>query len=477
MAERLRTLFYSLIVVLVVIISISYWKIQQDDAYIFYTYAKNIISGNGYVFNLGAKLNATTSPLYTLLLSAVSYLIQPTGLSIPVASQLIGSVSLWFISFLLFKIFEDKNLSGFSLLVPIIFLINPLLRNAVGMETFLNLAMILSVFYYYKKERLILASLFSALAVLSRFDAVLVVLILIADFIFTKKKLPDYKIILIFFLTILPWFIFSRIYFGSYLPTTIAVKLAQQQTDFWGSGLIFLKGFTTVFLGNKTVSIFIISLFIISAVFIFIKRKNIFQDKIFKLIIIWSALYFLVYGFILNPPAYPWYYTPFAVILSLVFAKAIEILLNDYLLLSEGKIIFVILMLFILGLIIPYKTLTGRFTKKFENYRAVSTWLNQNARPGSSVAIDEIGILGYYYNKGKIIDILGLINPEVIPHLIKKDYMWFVENYKPDFIVSDYPAAPIYNRIIFSKELREKYKTSVIINFGSMETIILSRKI
>ena len=57
------------VTIVILLMSYVYWDVQQDDNYIFYSYAKNIVNGQGYVFNSGERVNATTSPLYTLLLS------------------------------------------------------------------------------------------------------------------------------------------------------------------------------------------------------------------------------------------------------------------------------------------------------------------------------------------------------------------------------------------------------------------------
>lgn len=61
-------MFRAAIVVLFMLI--GYWPIQQDDSYIFYSYARNLANGYGYVFNIGERVNATMSPLYTILLAA-----------------------------------------------------------------------------------------------------------------------------------------------------------------------------------------------------------------------------------------------------------------------------------------------------------------------------------------------------------------------------------------------------------------------
>jgi hypothetical protein len=476
MAGKLKLFVYLLIILLVITISISYWKVQQDDAYIFYTYAKNIIEGNGYVFNPGERLNATTSPLYTLSLAFFSFIFQTVGLTIPIIAHLIGAVSLLASSYFMMKIFGKEDKFIVTLSIPILFLMNPLLKGAVGMETFLYMSLLLAALYFYKIGKLAQASLFIALSILTRFDGFLFGFIIFFDFILRKKQFPAIVPVITFFTILLPWFIFSKLYFGTFFPSTLAVKLSQAQIGSWGTGLIFLKGLMYAFVNNKILSLSIIVLLLFSFCLILFKGRNFFEEFTVNIILAWSVLYLLIYVFILNPPSYQWYYTPFTIIMSLIFAYAIDIILSKYFQMSKSKIVIVLFLFFILAVILPLKTLCNGVTPKFEKYKSAAEWLNQNVQQGASVAVDEIGIMGYYYNKGKIIDILGLINPEVIPHLLKCEYSWYIDKYKPDFILTDYPSPPKYSRIIFDNLFRNSYSTAVIIRTGNMSSIIFSRK-
>ena len=100
MHKSLEKITIYLFTLLIIIIFISYWKVQQDDSYIFYNYAKNIALGNGYVFNIGEKVNATTSPLYPLVLALLYFITKNfTPVTLPFLGQLIGAISLWLICF------------------------------------------------------------------------------------------------------------------------------------------------------------------------------------------------------------------------------------------------------------------------------------------------------------------------------------------------------------------------------------------
>ena len=41
-----------------------------DDAFITFRYSRNLLAGNGFVYNPGQRVQGTTTPLYTLLMAA-----------------------------------------------------------------------------------------------------------------------------------------------------------------------------------------------------------------------------------------------------------------------------------------------------------------------------------------------------------------------------------------------------------------------
>lgn len=440
---RKEYLFLS-IVLLTIILFLSYHKNQQDDAYIYYTYAHNIADGNGYVFNLGERINATTSPLYTLLTALIYYifsLIVP-GTGVPAAGELINVVSLVFAAFALYKIFIHFREERLAYFAPLFFLINPLVKHCAGMESMLMIALLLWGIFFYFLNRFHISAVLFALAFLTRFDAALFLLILLSWQIFHERKSPPLLSFLIFLVIIIPWFVFSIDYFHSLIPSTVYIKLHQTATDFFGVGLVYLKGFTRLFPGGPAVAYIFLALLSGSFILISFTNKERLGNPFFILILIWTLSHFIIYSFILNTPAYPWYYTPYILLFSIAFSAALE---EIYKLFHNKRIFYAGAVIILLsGLILPVKTFLSPFNYKYELYRKAAEWLNENAGKGSSVMIDEIGIVGYYYREGKIIDAFGLINPESAERINEKDYDWTIRQYKPDYIVADYPNGHKY---------------------------------
>ncbi len=465
MMRKLNIIYTAIILVL---FFFGYLNFRQDDAYIFYTYAKNIAEGNGYVFNLGEKINATTSPLYTILLSFFYFFIKFISTeSFPVISNLISVFSILGIIYSINKIVNDTKM---SLLFPLIFLANPLLKYGVGMETFLNLALICYSIYLFTENKLLLTAFFMALSVLARLDSILCAGIIFTYYVVKNKKLPPIKSIFIFIVTILPWFIFSKIYFDSFSPTTIAVKLSQENFQMHGTGLIFLKGFFNAIPGTSISALLLILGLIVSTFYLIRKKFVLLQNDGVLLIIICFGILFFVYAFILNAPPYQWYYTPFAIPLSILFTY----FLSDFI--NKINIKYLILTcLFIIASILPIKTIYQGFNPKYSNYTKAIEWLNKNVSDKTILGVDEIGIMGYYYNKGKIVDALGLITPNVLMHLKQKNFGWYISEYKPDYIVNDYPEVQLHAG---GKDLRFKNNYELIKIFESRrEKIAIYKKV
>jgi len=427
--SKVNVILFSIILIL---FFFGYLNFRQDDAYIFYTYAKNITVGNGFVYNLGEKVNATTSPLYTLLLAALYWITKNISSDIfPILGNFISVISLASIIFCVSEILDKDNALKFF---PLLFLLNPLLKFGFGMETFLNLGLItLSVLMFWKKK-FNAAAFFAGLSVLARLDSILFAAVLFLYYLITYKKLPPLKSIIIFLITIAPWFVFSFYYFGSILPTTVSVKLSQENFNMFGTGFVFLKGIFYKIPGTIWSATIIITSLSFSIIYIFIKRKTLILNNSIKIIILWGAALFITYAFILNAPPYPWYYSPFA----LPFTLIISITLGS-LIISKRSEIILISILFIAACLLPLKTYKEGFYPKYENYKNIAEWLNKNSKTNTTIAVDEIGTLRYYYNNGKIVDALGLVNTEVVPHLNQKDFGWYISEYRPEFIVNDYP--------------------------------------
>ncbi len=324
--ELNRKIFYSIIATQVLILSFSFYFIRLDDAYIFYTYAKNLVEGNGYVFNLNERINATTSFIYTLLLAIIFLPIRTNpALFFPLIGSIIGALSLLISSIMLSKLFFNEYEEE-KLILPVIILSMPVIKNAVGMETFLKIMLIVLFLYACNKNKPILISLIGGLLVLTRADAILLIIITLIFYYLKSKSLLDFKSALILFAIIISYLIFCYLYFGSLFPTSLNVKILQRSLNLINGS--FLNGFIKTFPAGANTALIFYLFVLLTFILLLIKRRYFLETELFQILFVYYLLHTIVYAFILNPPPYPWYYNEYILIISLIISFGLNYLLH-----------------------------------------------------------------------------------------------------------------------------------------------------
>jgi hypothetical protein len=76
---------------------------------------------------------------------------------------------------------------------------------------------------------------------------------------------------------------------------------------------------------------------------------------------------------------------------------------------------------------------------KYRVYKGIAEALN-NGGGGEyeSIACSEIGVIKYYY-RGPIIDAIGLVTPGQAEHLKSGDPLYYIEKYRPHYLVLNCP--------------------------------------
>jgi hypothetical protein len=256
------------------------------------------------------------------------------------------------------------------------------------------------------------------------------------------------------------------------LPSTLWIKTHQQALGYWGNGYIFIKGFMTNVPGGIYSSSLLLGIFIVCLFYLLVRKKEVFKENFMFVLLIWFLLYFINYGLVLNPPGYPWYYTAFIIPFGIVVSIAIEYFIAGH---SNKGFLILFIFIFTIGLVLPIKTFIRPGRCKYKVYLNTAQFLNEYSS-NSSVLIDEIGIFGFYYTNGKVIDLLGLVNPEIEHFIEHKNYQGIFEKYHPDFVVVDYPKRPEYENFIKKKEFLENYHPVKIISYETKAVQIYSRK-
>ncbi len=430
-----------LLIILAIGFGIATSNIKIDDSYIFYTYVKNLSSGLGWVFNRGEYINGTTSALYPILLLIVRLI---TDLPIDLIGHWLGILGLAIVLITSSSVFKT-SWHSIGLLVPAILLNATILDNAVGMETYITMALLLLTLRAYLKDRLFISSTLFGLATLSRPDSLIFGGVLFFDYLARNKRLPNLKFAAPFCLIVGSWLIFSQYTFGSLLPNTVGAKLAQSGHRYWGGTYGFFLG------SDRLLSSFNYLAYLIPiAVWILISEfAQLKYNRSILLILIWGALYFIAYAFVIHAPPYRWYYVPLLLPITLLI----------FLPISKTPLIAQIIFS---GLLIAgafqkiYQQASSPVTPKHEIYKAAADWFNTNTPPGTTIGAMEIGVLGYYLNDAKIIDALGLVS-HASNFISTGKHGWFIKEFHPDFIITNNPPRHILEEFVNTDWFQESY--------------------
>ncbi|MFN8549500.1 MAG: tetratricopeptide repeat protein [Candidatus Eisenbacteria bacterium] len=412
-----------------------------DDPWIHLTYARNLALHHSFSYFPGDHTGGgSTAPLYTLLLSlGFLFTRHEKGLSFLLGLLFQGgflAVSwLWARR----KLGDAIWASAFVLLVGLDPRIGMLAIS--GMETSLFLFLIASAFWARAERRDRLFGLALGLAVWVRPDALIlcgvfaIAGLLDRDASSRPEKLPTWAPALA--VTLLLYFVFNLTTSGAILPNTFAAKHAYYVTP----KLTFLKGdVRECFLSYSFWGL--TPLFAIAAareVGRLLSRKA----SLLRAELGWALGLTLAY-LLLLPFAHRFgrYLAPALPAVALLGLS----LLKDGAarLLGEGKKTAVrwnrpsgvAAGLVLLALVaIPLLSL-GRSAAQYagiceyhrDRHEKCGRWLKENTPPDAVIATHDVGAIAYYSER-RVVDTVGLIQKDAIPHLHKEDYTRFLADF------------------------------------------------
>ncbi len=410
-----------------------------EDSLISFRYAENLADGLGFVYNEGERVLGTTSPLWTLLLA----LLRLAGFDNTIANgKVLGIVFDLLTIAVLTGTLRSRDNTRFALIWSALFAsssgIVPITIS--GMETPLLLfAMALSIRGLKKQSRLFAVGL--ATTILTRIDGLIFVLpFLVAAWL--RDRRWGLREAVITGLMIAPWFVFSRLYFGTFLPLSIVAKTSVYDLGTFASATPFIDRFTP--LGEatlperfiKTVTIVLLTV----GTWVTCRRIHHLRPL---------AAYFFLYCTLFaisGGMIFPWYLTPATFSHDIILATGTAILIlkiGERAGAKVGTISLVAMLIVIVGMNITI--LRGRLDEyrqlqgiEDELRTEVGIWLKDTVQPGESVFLEPIGYIGYYAGPDvRIIDEIGIVSPPIISHR-KTGEGWYIraiQDLNPDYIV------------------------------------------
>ncbi len=403
---------------------------SYDDPYITFRYARNLLEGNGFVYNVGQRTLSTTAPLYGLVLAGM-------GLAWPDLPTLASSFSaVALVVAAAFLVLQARAHDEISVgLVGGLFLsIAPLAVTTFGSETCLYIASILAGLYAYDRSRLELAALALAAAAMIRPDGLLAAAVLAVYHLLSRRTVPWRPVILYLALTG-AWFGGLWLYYGSPIPVTL---LAKQQQGLMAISPSLPERFVTLVKQYLSLPLVRVHLVLALVGLARVVRKA----RHWLPLLAWTAAYFLAYT-LLGVSAYFWYYTPLLPAMVILVAEGLQALARLLARAVPHRLVVAGTGLLIVGLLSPLLggTLHAAWSTDTRQpmYREIGEWLNQNTEVNATVGTLEVGIIGYYAGR-TMLDFAGLIQSDVAQQLGEatsyvEPTVWAIQTMTPDYVV------------------------------------------
>ena len=437
-----------------------------DDAYITLSHVKSWIDLGRPIMSINNPVCATSTPLYTMVLSLfyISLRIEPSYLAFALN---------WILDFgILILIFNISRVFGinyfFSALSVTLYALSRLAlsTSASGMETPLYIFLILFSFYNIlstPKSKINILLLF--LLALTRPEAILACGSVILICLIKKHNLRlIFQFSLASILGLSSQFVFYFFAYGRFLPHSVIAKNGSNNSAilsalrYWWDSLFFGG---PVYGGLKTIILLNSLVLILSLIGLYHARKN-FQ---IRFLLIWPTFY-LIFFLITkaSKDVFTWYYLPLLPFLIIVISFGLQSFFSSNNLLRFQKFGWITLVLF-MGIVLYRNYFCDKIAFKYQRlniqregiYKKSADFIALNSNTTSVVLIEEVGTLGYFLPR-KTIDLCGIVSPEIVATKFPSLEL-AVKKFSPEWVIVATPPDLVQCHLCWQKdyELKESF--------------------
>ena len=435
-----------------------------DDFFITYRYSQNLLAGNGFVFNPGERVFGTTAPGWGLILAAGSWV---TGIAVPKLGTLGAGVALLVLAGLLVTTGAGRQrpweaaFAGSLALTAVYFWVHN------GSETFALLAL-LAVAARAAGRFPAAAGVAAGFCVWLRPEALLAVgllgLLLARENKLENKRLP-LRYGAAAAATVAAGLAAAVLYFGAPLPNTLGAKRLQVawNVEIWSGGLGFWRQgwrwLSASYAGPWTALLVAGGL----AGHVSLLRT---RDRALSVLALFSLALTVSYP-LLGIPFYTWYLMP----MLLASLYGLCFLAGDLLRWAAERrfrspaALAAVLVAAVLVLPLSwhaskrmaygYGTFQG--IPQIELYQAAGAWIQAHTPPDADVAHVEVGALAYA-SRRPVRDLLGLVSPETLEHVARRDLAGSLRAVDPELVVDLSRLRPLVGPILRQPWFEETYE-------------------
>jgi arabinofuranosyltransferase len=406
-----------------------------DDAWIHLHFARNIAEGAGFSYNPGRPMAGSTAPLWTLLLAGVFALAGPSlaaaktvGVVVTVAAALVlrRAAIVW------------GSARGVALVVAVAFLWSrPVAWGALsGMEVSLAALLVAAALVAHGHEAEVATAAFAALAVLARPEAALLVPLLLLAAPFRARRLAVFAVVTVAIVAPAVWFNLKTT--GALIPATAAAKveggllgwllgLREPAATTWIHRPLQFFGAWVRWLGSTN---WLLPVSLVPAIWIAGRRWG-------------RALGVPALALVVHPLGMallaPYRDPAFQAGRYSIHLLPIAFLLFTVLAGEFGRRRRAALVGYLVVALVMLPVGAERYGWAVQNINAMQVhlgrWVDGHVPPDARLAVNDIGAIAYF-SRREIIDLMGLVTPEVIPyHRRPHGILDYVRETCPDYVI------------------------------------------
>jgi arabinofuranosyltransferase len=473
---RNRYLLPALLVVLALTARLVPGPRTIDDAYITFRYARNLLAGNGFVYNPGERVQGTTTPLYTLLMAGLGALSGGTQAPFPALALGVNALADSGTALLLLWLGRRLGRPRAGLAAGLAWAAAPFsVTFAIGgLETSLYVFLLTGCAAAYAARWRVVMVLCAVLALLTRPDALILLGPLAVDRLVRAARPKEAADRLHWgeFAALLPalgWFLFATLYFGSPVAHSVQAKMAAYRLTPDAALIRLIQHYATPFMENNwlgTAASITIGILLYPFLYAIGARRAYRREPRLLALLLYPWLYFAVFA-VLNPLIFRWYLTPPLPAYFLFLLIGAEELLcalslrrkpvTGELALTKMTIsglpalapVLLLVCLPLLSLMSDWRLHPDptanrpapdmAFIQLEQLYRQAAARIAPELDSDKTLAAGDVGVLGFY-TPAKILDTVGLNSP-VSMHYYPLDASYYTINYAvaPDLILDQQP--------------------------------------
>src|SRR5215831_2201945 len=413
-----------------------------DDAWIHLTYARNLAMHGAFTYFPGDHTsNGSTAPLFTLL-EAAGFKITSNEFVIALLIGLLAHLS-FLITFARWAQQRIGHPGWAALAVAMVVLDGRFgILAASGMETSLFLALTATAFFAWSRGKILRAATATGIALWVRPEALILAGVFAVDWILERRRrrgaLPGLGVFLAF---VAGYVAFNFVTGHAFVPSTLAAKAA------YYAGRPFAEFFFNDVGGTFAAGWLLLVPFGLFQVFREVQRLFAarvpappgadppYDASVMRAEIGWAIALPLAYAIVLPfshrfnrylLPALPAF--AIAGVAGLRAAVVGVTWKQDALVWRLTATVAAIVMLGSQWFYFQPTPAEYVRISRYELARHVKTgrWLAQHTPANAVIAAHDVGAIAFYSNR-RIVDMAGLVTPEVVPHLRKPDYFAFLD--------------------------------------------------